>query len=222
MNRFLTCTALGLLMTVTPAVAQTSTTPSEPANPSATQAPATPGGAMDSPSTQPNSPSMNQSDSMPREIMPDTAATDDANGNSVSNRADADKMDSKMDSASNVQFLNEQNDSDWLATDLIGKNVVNNDNESIGDVNNLVTDRDGKIVAILIGAGGFLGIGEKDVAVRFEDIKLVREDDDVKLMLDTNKDTLASAPDFRKLDEQPVVQGEADAPAKDADRPSAN
>ena len=220
MNRFLTCTALGLLMTVTPALAQTSTTPSEPANPSATQAPATPGGTTDSPSAQPSAPPMNQSDSMPREIMPDTAATDD--DNAVGNRADADKMDSKMDSASNVQFLNEQNESDWLATDLIGKSVVNNNNESIGDVNNLVTDRDGKIVAVLIGAGGFLGIGEKDVAVRFEDVKLVREDNDVKLMLDTNKDTLASAPDFRKLDEQPVVQGEADAPAKDADRPSAN
>ena len=220
MNRLLTCTALGLLMTVTPALAQAPSTPSEPANPSATQAPATPGGTMDSPSTQPSAPSMNQSDSMPREIMPDTAATDDG---AVGNRAaDADKMDSKMDSASNVQFLNEQNDSDWLATDLIGKSVVNNQNESIGDVNNLVTDRDGKIVAVLIGAGGFLGIGEKDVAVRFEDIKLVREDDDVKLMLDTNKDTLASAPDFRRLDEQPVIQGEADAPVKNEDRPSAN
>lgn len=171
---------------------------------------------MDSPA-QPSAPSINQSDSMPREIMPDTAATDDG---AIGNRAaDADEM----DSASNVQFLKEQNDSDWLATDLIGKSVVNNGNEAIGDVNNLVTDRDGKIVAVLIGAGGFLGIGEKDVAVRFEDIKLVREEDDnVKLMLDTNKETLASAPDFRRLDEQPVVQGEADVPAKDTDRPSAN
>ena len=59
-----------------------------------------------------------------------------------------------------------------LASTIIGKSAVNSQDEAIGDVNDLVTDRSGKILAALIGVGGFLGIGEKDVAVRFEDLKL--------------------------------------------------
>lgn len=58
-----------------------------------------------------------------------------------------------------------------------------------------MTDRNGKIVAALIGVGGFLGLGEKDVAVRFEDLTLGRdENNDVKVTLDVNKKTLTSAP----------------------------
>ena len=71
-----------------------------------------------------------------------------------------------------------------------------------------MTDRSGKILAALIGVGGFLGIGEKDVAVRFEDLKLTRdENNNVKVVLNVSKETLASAPDYKTLDEQPVVEG---------------
>jgi sporulation protein YlmC with PRC-barrel domain len=106
-------------------------------------------------------------------------------------------------------FLTKQESSDWLVGNLIGKSVVNADNESIGDVNDLVTDQNGKIIAIVVGAGGFLGIGEKDVAIRFEDVKLARdENNDVKIIADLDKETLASAPDYQTLDEQQVTVGE--------------
>ena len=109
-----------------------------------------------------------------------------------------------------AQFLNEQQPGDILASTLIGQPAVNAQNETIGDVNDLVTDRDGKVIAALIGVGGFLGLGEKDVAVRFEDLKLTRdEDNNVKVMLDLNKDTLTSAPDYKLLNEQSVVEGSA-------------
>jgi hypothetical protein len=102
-----------------------------------------------------------------------------------------------------VQFLNDQKSSDWLATELIGASLVNANNETIGDVNDLVTDQVGKIIGVLLGAGGFLGIGEKDVAVRFEDLKIARdEDNDINIMTNLTKEQLASAPDFRTLDEQ--------------------
>ena len=110
---------------------------------------------------------------------------------------------------SGAQFLTKQESSDWLVGNLIGKSVVNADNESIGDVNDLVTDQNGKIIAIVVGAGGFLGIGEKDVAIRFEDVKLARdENNDVKIIADLDKETLASAPDYETLDEQQVTVGE--------------
>jgi sporulation protein YlmC with PRC-barrel domain len=58
----------------------------------------------------------------------------------------------------------------WRASDLIGLNVYNNDNEKIGDISELIVDRAGKIEAVVVGAGGFLGLGEHDVAVPYSEI----------------------------------------------------
>jgi sporulation protein YlmC with PRC-barrel domain len=110
---------------------------------------------------------------------------------------------------SGTPFLAKQESSDWLVGNLIGKSVVNADNESIGNVNDLVTDQNGKLIAIVVGAGGFLGIGEKNVAIRFEDIKLARdENNDVKVIADISKQIIASAPDYQTLDEQQLTIGE--------------
>ncbi|MGH6824353.1 PRC-barrel domain-containing protein [Methyloceanibacter sp.] len=109
-----------------------------------------------------------------------------------------------------AQFLTEQKSDDLLASKIIGKPAVNSQDEAIGDVNDLVTDRSGKIVAALIGVGGFLGIGEKDVAVRFEDLKLTSDDNNtVKVVLNISKDVLASAPSYKLLGQKPVVEGSA-------------
>ena len=109
-----------------------------------------------------------------------------------------------------AQFLDEQKPDDWLASTLIDKPAVNSQGETIGDVNDLVTDRNGKVIAALIGVGGFLGIGEKDVAVRFEDLKLSRdENDNVKVTVNISKNMLALAPDYKTLEEQQVVEGSA-------------
>ena len=59
-----------------------------------------------------------------------------------------------------------------LASNLIGQAVYNCQDETIGDINDLVTDEGGKVVAVLVGNGGFLGLGEKDVAIGFEDLKI--------------------------------------------------
>jgi len=48
----------------------------------------------------------------------------------------------------------------WRATKLTGVSVYNNNNEKIGDINELIVDRDGKVAAVVIGVGGFLGMGE--------------------------------------------------------------
>jgi sporulation protein YlmC with PRC-barrel domain len=55
-----------------------------------------------------------------------------------------------------------------MASKLIGTTVISSNNESIGDVNDVIMDRQGKAIAVVIGVGGFLGIGEKDVAVAFD------------------------------------------------------
>ena len=118
-----------------------------------------------------------------------------------------------------AQFLDAQKPDDWLASTLIDKPAVNSQGETIGDVNDLVTDRNGKVIAALIGVGGFLGIGEKDVAVRFEDLKLSRDkNDNVKVTVNISKDMLASAPDYKTLEEQQVVEGSAKSEREDNTR----
>lgn len=59
----------------------------------------------------------------------------------------------------------------WRASKLVGLSVYNDKNESVGSINDMLTDKNGKIVAVVIGVGGFLGVGEHLVAVPFEKVK---------------------------------------------------
>ena len=68
-------------------------------------------------------------------------------------------------SAANVRAITAQQPNQWLGSTLIGMTVVDPDNNSIGEVNDLLVEQDGQVRALIIGVGGFLGIGEKDVAL---------------------------------------------------------
>ena len=63
----------------------------------------------------------------------------------------------------------------WRASKLIGVDVYNNQNEKIGDINELIVDKSGKISGVVIGAGGFLGMGEHDVMVDMAKLKFMDE-----------------------------------------------
>jgi sporulation protein YlmC with PRC-barrel domain len=63
----------------------------------------------------------------------------------------------------------------WRASKVVGLSVYNDKNESLGSINDLLTDKNGKIVAVVIGVGGFLGVGEHLVAIPFEKVKFVNE-----------------------------------------------
>ena len=63
----------------------------------------------------------------------------------------------------------------WRASKLIGLNVYNAQNEKIGDINELMTDSSGKIDLVVIGVGGFLGIGEHNVGLPLSQVKFVNE-----------------------------------------------
>ena len=69
-------------------------------------------------------------------------------------------------------FIDRQQPGQLLSSRLIGTRVVGPNNERIGDVNDVLLDRNGQAVAIVIGVGGFLGIGEKNVAVSFRQVEL--------------------------------------------------
>jgi phosphate transport system substrate-binding protein len=70
-------------------------------------------------------------------------------------------------------WMTEEATGQWRARKMIGLNVYNNDNEKIGDIAELILDRSGKVEAVVVGAGGFLGLGEHDVAVPYSQISWV-------------------------------------------------
>jgi len=63
----------------------------------------------------------------------------------------------------------------WRASKLVGLSVYNDNNESLGSINDLLMDKDGNIKGVVLGVGGFLGVGEHLVAVAFDKIKFVNE-----------------------------------------------
>jgi sporulation protein YlmC with PRC-barrel domain len=63
----------------------------------------------------------------------------------------------------------------WRSSKMIGLNVYNNANEKIGDINDILLDPAGKVAGVVVGVGGFLGMGEHDVLVKLDQIKFVNE-----------------------------------------------
>jgi len=61
----------------------------------------------------------------------------------------------------------------WRASKLVGLSVYNDNNESLGSISDMLTDKSGNIKAVVIGVGGFLGVGEHLVAVSWDKIKFV-------------------------------------------------
>jgi sporulation protein YlmC with PRC-barrel domain len=68
-------------------------------------------------------------------------------------------------------FITQAQAGQYRASKLVGVNIYNNADENIGEVNELIVDGTGKVLAVVVGVGGFLGIGEKNVALPFETVK---------------------------------------------------
>jgi sporulation protein YlmC with PRC-barrel domain len=66
-------------------------------------------------------------------------------------------------------------DGQWRASKLTGVDVYNEANEKIGDIEELILDKSGKIERVVVGIGGFLGVGEHHVAVAFDKLTWVNE-----------------------------------------------
>lgn len=114
-----------------------------------------------------------------------------------------------------------------LASLIIGENVYNgtgDDAEKIGDVNDIVLDRDNQAQALVIGVGGFLGMGEKSVSFDYAKVQWATKGNDRWLVVDATKDQLKGLPDFdRKAYDPmpgPTVSNDVTAPAPMAAAPS--
>ena len=109
-------------------------------------------------------------------------------------------------------FVTEQKSDQFLASKFKGTDVMGTNNEKIGDVSDILFDKDGKILAYVISVGGFLGIGAKDVALApmsFQ-IQPASDRDSMKLKLAMTKDELKQAADFKPYKEPARTVGGGD------------
>ena len=204
MKTLMTATALAALVAASPAFAQQQDqlqgpTTGEP--PAATEPLAAPEAA---PEAMPSEPA-----------LPDTGAA-----------AESQAPDEAV--ASGDKFVGQQGEDETLASTLIGTSIYNEGGDALGDINDLVMSEDGQVNLIVIGVGGFLGIGEKNVAIPFDSIeKYTDENGNVVLILNASAEELEAAPTFvtmRQLQQQQEAEqpaAPAPAPAPDAMAPAA-
>ena len=82
-------------------------------------------------------------------------------------------------------------------TDWYKQNVYDPNDQKLGEIMDLLINQSGQIEAAMVGVGGFLGAGEKDVAVSFNAIKPTKKNDKTYLTINTTKDALNNAPGFK-------------------------
>jgi len=99
--------------------------------------------------------------------------------------------------AGNAQLMTTIPASSLTVTDWYKQSVYNSSNTKIGEVMDVLIGPGGQVSTVIVGVGGFLGAGEKDVAVSFNSIQKITKDNKVYLTMDTTKDALKSAPGFK-------------------------
>jgi len=105
---------------------------------------------------------------------------------------------------------------DMAAGALIGTKVRNANKESIGKIDEIYLDKDAKVTMVVISVGGFLGVGSKDVGVKWSDLTFGKEGTSVVLTTLLSKDALMALPDYTKTDRRTSAPPETAAapPAK--------
>jgi hypothetical protein len=117
-------------------------------------------------------------------------------------------------SMGDAKFINAQTGDQWLSSNFIGVDVVGPDDQKIGDVSDVLFEKNGNVVAYVVGVGGFLGIGAKNVALAPTSFQIVPASagttgsaastapEDIKLKLNMTKDQLKQAAAFESNRDQ--------------------
>jgi sporulation protein YlmC with PRC-barrel domain len=86
---------------------------------------------------------------------------------------------------------------DFTVSNYYKQNVYDKSDNKIGTIDDVLIDKEGRITTLMIGVGGFLGAGEKDVATKFQSVQLTKKNDKWYLVMDADKDALKNAPGFK-------------------------
>jgi sporulation protein YlmC with PRC-barrel domain len=82
-------------------------------------------------------------------------------------------------------------------TEYYKRNVYDASDNTIGEVSDVLLDKDGRVTAAIVSVGGFLGLGTKYVSVPFNALRVTEKDSKRYLVMDTTKDALTSAPGYQ-------------------------
>jgi sporulation protein YlmC with PRC-barrel domain len=97
-----------------------------------------------------------------------------------------------------------QSPGDLASSKLVGASVYNTNNENIGEIEDLIISSNGTVSTVVIGVGGFLGIGEKKVAMPFSALKAEKGDNNLmKVVIEGTKESLKAMPDYKYASASP-------------------
>jgi len=125
------------------------------------------------------------------------------------------KAPSAKTAAASGAFLDKQQAGQMRAEEIIGASVKNPKDEDVGTIDDLVFDKDGRIVGAVVSVGGFLGMGAKSVGVDWSELQ-VRSSD--AIVVQWTKEELQAAPDFRTQED---IKAEQNSAARSAGTPPA-
>lgn len=97
-----------------------------------------------------------------------------------------------------AQFMTHQGAGEWRVGSLWDKNVYNAAGKSIGDLKDVIIDKDGRVTALVIGVGGFLGLGEKNVAIDYNYFQKNGGITPDRITLGMTEQDLRNAPSFQR------------------------
>lgn len=92
---------------------------------------------------------------------------------------------------------NMQTADEFRTSKLVGTKVYNNANENIGSIEDIILKSDGSMDEVVLSVGGFLGMGEKYVAVPFSSLKVTRDGSSLKIVADGTKESLKAEPAYQ-------------------------
>jgi hypothetical protein len=132
-----------------------------------------------------------------------TTATTDQSATTTGTTATTDQTASTDTTAAGQQEQALAAPSGLLASNLIGTTVYSQDDQSIGDINDIILSQEGQPTQVIVGVGGFLGMGEKDVVLDMSKLQIAATDDgNVKVVTQTSQEELKNLPAFMKPDQQ--------------------
>jgi sporulation protein YlmC with PRC-barrel domain len=145
------------------------------------------------PSSTPPSPPAAQSPAPPNEPAPGEKMTP----------PDTPSPSASAESGSSVTYATQQSADQRRSSKIVGQPVYNAAGERIGDVNELILASDGKVESAVIGVGGFLGLGEKLVAVSYGELKIADDPNgSPRITLNSTKEALETAPDYKYAEDR--------------------
>jgi sporulation protein YlmC with PRC-barrel domain len=86
---------------------------------------------------------------------------------------------------------------DFTVTNYYKQDVYDRSDNKIGTIDDVLIDKNGDITALMISVGGFLGMGEKTVQTKFQNVQMTKKNDKWYLSMDASKDSLKAAPGYK-------------------------